>query len=96
MGFLDGIIKVLDPVVNELRVSMKRPVLVLEKTILDFFIKRILRGPDRLAGEDYDIVIAHVVCRRPELNALVVIHIAVLRVTAEQNDHFDLLDLLKN
>ena len=36
MGFLDGIIKVLDPVVNELRVSMKRPVLVLEKTILIF------------------------------------------------------------
>ncbi len=96
MRFGKCVVKVLDSVVYELRMRMKRPVLVLEKAILDFFVQRVLHRSDRFAGEDYDVVVAHVVSRRSELYALVVIHVFVLGVTAEQHDHFDLLDLFKN
>jgi len=51
---------------------------------------------DRLASENYDIIIAHVVSRRAKLDTLVVVDVFVLGVAAEQDDHFDLLYMFAN
>jgi len=39
VGFREGIVEVVDTVVDELRVGMERPVLVLEETVLDLLVK---------------------------------------------------------
>ena len=73
---------------------MERSVLVLKKSVDNFVIQRILNRPDWLARQDQYVVIAHVVGRCAELDALVVVDVAVLRIAAEQDHHLDLFDLL--
>lgn len=94
VGFRQGMVEVVDTVVDELRMGVERSVLVLEEAILDLFVQRILHRSDRLARHDRDVVIAHVVGRCAELDALVVVDVAVLRIAAEQDHHLDLFDLL--
>ena len=77
-------VEVVDTVVDELRMGVERAVLVLEEAILDLFVQRILHRSDRLARHDRDVVIAHVVGRCAELDALVVVDVAVLRIAANR------------
>ena len=87
-------IELVDSVVDELGVRMKRSVFILEKAVFDLRVERILNRADLLAGQNEQVVIAHVVGRCAELDALVVVDVAVLRIAAEQDHHLDLFDLL--
>ena len=74
--------------------GVKRAVLVLKKSIRNFIVQRIFNRPDLLARQNQNIVIAHVVGRHAELDALVVIDIFILRVTSVKNNHADVLHVL--
>ena len=63
---------------------MERSVLVLKKSVGNFVIQRILNRPDWLARQDQYVVIAHKVGRYAELDALVVVDVAVLRIAANR------------
>ena len=65
-----------------------------KKRSLIFSYNEYSNRSDRLARHDRDVVIAHVVGRCAELDALVVVDVAVLRIAAEQDHHLDLFDLL--
>ena len=86
-------IELVDSVVDELGVCMKRSVFILKKAVFDLRVERILNRADLLAGQNEQVVIAHVVGRRAELDALVIIDVLVFCVTAEQNDHAHILNV---
>ena len=94
MGFRKSVVEIVDAVIDELRMRMERPVFVFEKPIRDFLVKGILHGTDGLAGQDQDVVVAHVVGRYAELYPLVVIDILVFSIASEQHDHAHVFDML--
>ena len=73
-------IELVDSVVDELGVRMKRSVFILEKAVFDLRVERILNRADLLAGQNEQVVIAHVVGRRAELDALVVIDLSLIHI----------------
>lgn len=54
---------------------MKLSVFILKKAVFDLRVERILNRADLLAGQNEQVVIAHVVGRRAELDALVIIDV---------------------
>lgn len=48
-----------------------------QKAVFDLRVERILNRADLLAGQNEQVVIAHVVGRRAELDALVIIDVLV-------------------
>ena len=94
MSFRESVVEVIDTVVDELRMGVKRPIFVLEKLVFYLFIQRRFDSTYRLACQNGDVVVAHVISRRAELYSLIVVDVFVLGIAAEKNNHLHLFDLL--
>ena len=57
-------IELVDSVVDELGVCMKRSVFILEKAVFDFRVERILNRADLLAGQNEQVVVAQILLTR--------------------------------
>ena len=87
VGFRQGMVEVVDTVVDELRMGVKRPIFFFFLLVFYLFIQRRFDSTYRLACQNGDVVVAHVISRRAELYSLIVVDVFVLGIAAEKNNH---------